>query len=639
MRCLAVPARNPGILNRMPPRVRAALAALVLLSSAGVASAQPATPIDYRISIPEPEHRWLQVEMTLADLPAGPLSLRMARSSPGRYAVHEFAKNVYDVQVADAAGKPLPVSRPNPHEWRIDAHPGAARVRYRVFGDRVDGTYLGVDDSHAHMNIPATLMYVNALATRPSRVTLVQPTGKAWKAATQLFPTADPLVFTAPNLQYLMDSPIEFGDIVIRSFSVAPTSASGKTQTIRVAMHHLGTDEELDAYVRDIDKVVREQQAIFGELPDFEPGHYTFLIDYLPWASGDGMEHRNSTVISSSRELAGASGQLIGTVAHEFFHCWNVERIRPKSLEPFNFDDANISGELWLAEGFTSYVDGLSLVRAGLNSADQTMSRWAGLVGALAVLPGRQVRSAVEMSQFAAFADGATAIDPTNSNIAFISYYMYGAAIGLGLDLSLRARTDGRIGLDDYMQALWERFGKTPAAQPGLVATPYTLADLRATLADVSGDLGFAESFFSRYVSGREMLDYAPLFARAGYLLRPAAPAEATMGMVSLNYGKDGARVTALVGPGSPAYKAGLEMDAVIHDIDGRAIASAEDVRAALGARAPGGTVKVRFTLRGREQTRDLVTVPNPRLELVSFESAGREVTPAIRTFRERWLD
>ena len=176
------------------------------------------------------------------------------------------------------------------------------------------------------------------------------------------------------------------------------------------------------------------------------------------------------------------------------------------------------------------------------------------------------------------------------------------------------------------MRALWQRFGKTPAPQPGVVAKPYTLRDLRETLAVVSGDRAFADTFFEKYIEGREIVDYAPLFARAGYVLRPAAPSEATMGMVSLEVGQAGARVTALVPPGSPAAKAGLEMDAVIHAIDDRRIGSAEDMRAALASKAPGSTRRVHYTLRGVEQTRDLVTVANPRLELVSFERAGRPV-------------
>jgi len=617
---------------------RTVFAALMgALALASPVAAQPASPIEYTITVPEPEHRWLQVEMSLRDLLAGPVALRMARSSPGRYAVHEFAKNVYDVEIADGAGKALTPTRPNPHEWRVDGHAGRIRVRYKVFGDRVDGTYLAVDATHAHMNIPATLMYVNALSSRPSRVTLVRPAGKTWTPATQLFPTADPLVFTAPNLQYLMDSPIEFGEIAMRTFTV-PSLNGGKTQTIRVAMHHLGTDAELDAFVRDVEKVVKAQQAIFGELPDFEPGYYTFLLDYLPWANGDGMEHRNSTVISGSRGLATAASQLIGTVAHEFFHCWNVERIRPTTIEPFNFDDANISGELWFAEGVTSYVDGLSMVRAGLADRKQMVQRWAGVSSALANLPGRRLRSAVEMSQFAPFADGATAIDRTNSSIAFISYYMYGSVIGLGLDLSLRDRTDGKVGLDDFMRAMWTKFGRTPAPQPGIVATPYTLADLRETLAVVSGDRRFANDFFDKHVEGRDAIDFVPLFARAGYLLRPAAPNEATIGMVQLDFSQRQPKVSNLVPPGSPAYAAGLEMDAIIQDVDGKPITSPDDMRNALAAHTPGDTVKIHFTLRGQEFTRDVVTVANPRMEVVAFEDAGRELTPAMQAFRDGWL-
>ena len=130
-----------------------------LAAAVAPAVAQTAPPIEYRISVPEPVHRWLQVEMILRDVPAAPLGLRMARSSPGRYSVHEFAKNVYDVEVSDLAGQPLAVGRPNPHEWRVERHGGTVRVRYKVFGDSVDGTYLAVDASHAHMNMPATLMW------------------------------------------------------------------------------------------------------------------------------------------------------------------------------------------------------------------------------------------------------------------------------------------------------------------------------------------------------------------------------------------------------------------------------------------------------------------------------------------------
>ena len=146
-----------------------------------------------------------------------------------------------------------------------------------------------------------------------------------------------------------MDSPTELSAQSIRTFTVR--NPDGKELTIRTAVHHDATDADVDEYRAGVEKIVNEEGAIFGEFPDFEPGTYTFLGDYVPWGGGDGMEHRNSTVVAAPISIKGAAGRVLGTVAHEFFHCWNVERIRPRSLEPFNFEEANISGELWLAEG------------------------------------------------------------------------------------------------------------------------------------------------------------------------------------------------------------------------------------------------------------------------------------------------
>ena len=170
------------------------LAALLAPAAAVVAAAQ--TPVSYRVSFPSPEHRWMQVDVTFTDVPAGPLAVRMSRTSPGRYALHEFAKNVFDVSIADGKGKPLTGARPNLHQWDVTGHDGTVVVKYMVYGDRTDGTYLGVDSMHAHINMPSALMFARGWLDRPARVTFVQPAGKAWKVATQLFPTADPLIST-----------------------------------------------------------------------------------------------------------------------------------------------------------------------------------------------------------------------------------------------------------------------------------------------------------------------------------------------------------------------------------------------------------------------------------------------------------
>src|SRR5687767_9788390 len=373
-------------------RIRTVLVASLLVAVLSTTLAAQA-PVAYRLQFPEREHRLMQVDITFADVPAGPLQLRMSRTSPGRYALHEFAKNVFDVRITDAGGRPLSVSRPNPHQWDVTGHSGEVRVGYKVFGDRVDGTYLGIDSTHAHINMPSALMWARGLETRSATVRFEPPSGTSWRVATQLTPGQDAFTYSAPNLQYLMDSPSEFSAFALRTFTV---SDQARTPVFRVAVHHAGTDAELDALARDVEAIVREARYVFSEYPAFENNTYTFIADYLPWASGDGMEHRNSTILTSSSSLRGGRLDLLDTISHEFFHAWNVERIRPKSLEPFNFEEANMSGELWLAEGFTSYYGGLIMARAGLSAPEQTLRNLTGSALNVAAEPGRRFRSAVE---------------------------------------------------------------------------------------------------------------------------------------------------------------------------------------------------------------------------------------------------
>ncbi|MGH9348221.1 MAG: M61 family metallopeptidase, partial [Vicinamibacterales bacterium] len=484
-------------------------------------------PVSYRLSFPAPEHRWMQVDVTFPDLSQSALQLRMSRTSPGRYALHEFAKNVFDVRVTDGAGRELRPARPNLHQWDVTGHDGTVRVTYTVFGDRVDGTYLAIDSTHAHINMPAALMWARGLDARAATVRFEPPAGASWRVATQLLPGPDAHTFTAPNLQYLMDSPAELSAFTLRTFVVED---GGRKPVFRLAVHHTGSDADVEAYARDTEAIVREMKYVYGEYPRFENNTYTFIADYLPWASGDGMEHRNSTILSAPASLAGARLNLLGTVSHEFFHAWNVERIRPRSLEPFDFEDANMSGELWLAEGFTSYYGPLTMARAGLTGLGEYAAGLAGTINDVTLGPGRRIRTVEEMSRLGPFVDAAAAIDRTNFDNTFISYYTWGAALGLGLDLTLRDRSDGRITLDGFMRALWRQFGKSGERVPGHVEKPYTVADLETVLASVSGDPAFAREFFARYIQGHEVVDYARLLARAGLLARRRSPGAASAG-------------------------------------------------------------------------------------------------------------
>jgi predicted metalloprotease with PDZ domain len=603
---------------------------LLVWTAVGVSRAQAG--IRYRFTFPEPQHRWMQVEIEFTGL-TGPLELRMSRSSPGRYSVHDFAKNVYDVKAASGDGRPLRVVRTDPHGWLVADHGGAATVRYKVFGDTLDGTYLAVDSTHAHINMPAAVMWAKGLDDRPASLRFEPPAGEDWQVATQLHAGASPLDFTAPNLQYLMDSPVEFGPVAIREFIV-------DQQPIRLAIHHGGSLDEVDGYVRDVERIVREQRDIFGEFPRYEPGHYTFLADYLPYAAEDGMEHRNSTVLTSTSTIRTGRLSLLSAVAHEFFHGWNVERIRPRSLEPFDFERANMSGELWLGEGFTQYYGTLTMARAGLLDFDAFLDAMTGLVAAVVLDPAHLVRSAEEMSQMAAFTDGGSVRDRTNWPQTYISYYPFGGAIAVALDLTLRGRSEGETTLDDFMRAMWRVHGAPGGAREGYVDRPYSTADAEARLAEVSGDPAFARDFFARFIQGRELADYSDLMQRAGIAVRKRSPGRAWVGEVRFDDRGGPLRLASAPPFGSPIYAAGLDVGDEIRQLDGTRIRSFADLTTVLARRRPGDQVAVIFADRGgRQRTSTITLSEDPAFELVPVERAGGALTAAQRTFRERWVN
>lgn len=607
-------------------------------------AARPAAPVSYVVSFPEPHHHWMQVEVTFSGLGTRPLQARMSRSSPGRYAVHEFAKNIFWLEAFNSKGAPLSPTRPAPYQWNVAGHDGTVRLVYRIFGDRGDGTYFAVDNTHARLNIPASFMWGVGLESRPIRVTFTPPEGSNWKVGTQLFPTSNPFTFTAPNLQYFMDSPTELSNFGLRTFPVS--NPDGKTYEIRVAAHHDGSDADLDALAQDVERIVKEQGAIFGEFPAFDTGNYVFLLDYTPHSDGDGMEHRNSTFTSSRLSIANPQQrrQALGTISHEFFHAWNVERIRPDDLEPFDFTDANISCCLWLAEGFTQYYGTLTLIRAGFTPQAQGGIGFGGTINAVVNGSGRQVRSAVQMSQHAPFTDAAAAIDKTDFGRSFISYYTHGAAIALALDLSLREMSDGALTLDDYMRLLWTTYGKPASPTVGLVARPYTLRDLRNRLADLTKNKAFADEFFDKYIEGREAPNFERLMLNAGFVVRPRTPDAGWIGNVQVAPTEGGLQVNPPQGNsvqpiafGTPAYEAGLEYGDVITSIDG-APATVESF-AALSRKRPGETATLSLRRRGGQTATTTITLrANPALAVIDVEAAGAQMTERQKVFREAWL-
>ncbi len=578
----------------------------------------------YDLSFENAVHHEARITVTYRDVGRAPVRFEMSRSSPGRYALHEFAKNVYSVSAVDGAGRPLTVERTDPYGWTVGGHDGTVSVTYTLYGDRADGTYAQIDAAHAHLNMPAALMWARGFDDRPVELTFHSP-NPAWRVATQLAPTANPAVFTAPNLQYLMDSPTELSDHMVREWQV---DDAGVPRTIRIALHHPGTAEQADIFAGRARKVVDQLIAVFGDVPDFDYGTYTFLADYLPQVSGDGMEHRNSTVISGSRSLADADYGQIGTLSHEFFHAWNVERLRPAELEPFDFTRANATPSLWFAEGFTNYYGPLAIRRAGLSTVDRFLAEIGGQANVIVNTPARGYGSPQEMSLRAPFVDAAASIDPTNPNI-FTSYYTYGAALALTLDLTLRQRFDG-LTLDDYMRQMWRTHGRTEKA--------YTPDDLRAGLAEVTGDPAFAQAFFNASIQRSEMPDLAPLLAQAGVVMKPRNPTGAWAGPARLQVADTVVRLAGATAPNTPLYLAGLDGGDEIVRLGDTAIDSQANWDDALKALKPGDTVAITYIQRGAERTAQLRLGTDPAFELVRIETTGGAATPAQLAFRNAWL-
>lgn len=595
-------------------------------SSATILSAhRTQSYVEYEVSFDNRLHHEAEITATFSELPNGPLEICMSRSSPGRYSLHEFAKNVYNLKAWDAKGNPLRTDRPNPHQWNIDGHDGIVKITYTLFGNRADGTYVSIDKTHAHLNIPASFIWARGLENRPVQVKFIVPE-QAWRIATQLVPTKDPHVFEATNLSYFMDSPVEIGPLEIMEWQM---KSGTETFTVRLAMHHEGTHEEALAYSRMIRETLREEIEVFGEPPQFDYGTFTFIIDYLPYVVWDGMEHRNSTILTNSKSLKEEPVENLRVLVHEFFHAWNVERLRPKSLEPFDFENENLSDELWFAEGVTNYYDRLVLRRAGVISLDKFAKEMSEVLDKIINTPSRRYFSPVDMSRRAAFADGTSFKDPLNHENIFVSYYTYGAAISLGLDLVLRTEFKN-ISLDDLMQLAWKKFGRTEK--------PFTNDDLQKLLARLTGDKKFASRFFAEHIYGNALPDYTKLLGKAGLLLRNKNKGKAWLGKTDLAFEEGKVKLRAGTEAGSPLYQAGLNRDDYILSIGEKPVTSREELETALEGYSPGDQVILEVEQHTKKGTIAVTLQEDHTLEVVPYEHAGLAVTNEIKAFRGKWL-
>lgn len=567
----------------------------------------------YTISFEDAVHHEATIQATFSNLKLDVATFSMSRSSPGRYALHEFAKNVYNVKVTDGKGNALEATRPDPYSWSVNGHDGTIMVSYTLFANHGDGTYAQVDETHAHLNLPATFIYVPELKDQEMEVTFNVREDLNWKIATQLKHQQNNTYY-ARDLQYFMDSPVEIANFRERSFKV-------NGQNVILVLHdNAASEEQLEAYFEKVRKVVLEQMMVFGELPSFDYGEYRFLACYMPNATGDGMEHRNSTAIPSSRSLSqGGMVGNIGTVAHEFFHCWNVERIRPKALEPFDFSRANMSGELWFAEGFTSYYDDLSLVRSGILTHENYVQGLIGTFNYVWTSPGREFFNPIEMSYQAPFVDAAKSVDETNRENTFISYYSYGSMLGLALDLSLRERD---LNLDDYMTLVWNTYGKNEI--------PYTVEDLHNTLNTFAGK-NFGDDFFNTYIYKSGMPDYERLLKNVGVVFETKNDIE--FGALVRNQS-----VVNNPKMGASAYEAGFQKGDKILQIGDTTLDGNVSINSVLSTFKVGEKVIVKIERYGTPKEVMLTIGTDVSYGLKLMDQNSKELSKKIKQRQSGWL-
>ena len=334
-------------------------------------------------------------------------------------------------------------------------------------------------------------------------------------------------------------------------------------------------------------------------------------------------------MITSENPLSGNLSRRTESLSHEFFHCWNMERMRPSSLEPFDFTEANLSGELWFGEGFTSYYEALTMCRAGIMNEFIYLNQLSQKINYFMNAPGRQFGSPVYMSEMATFADQASYMDETNFSNTFLSYYLYGEMIALALDLSLRTEFDG-LSLDQLMKAMWMKFGKTEQ--------PYTNEDIEKALGALTGDDEFAESFFLDHIYGNMPPDFETLFDKVGYKLIKKNPNRPSLGFIMLRFDGDTATVLNTPQIGTSLYDAGINQGDLILSLDDQPVTSYPELNFIVGTRKVDDEIEIRFSHLGEVKASSFKLKEDKQLVLIPKERFSMRINEEEESTRKNWL-
>jgi predicted metalloprotease with PDZ domain len=468
-------------------------------------------------------------------------------------------------------------------------------------------------------------MYIAGYKSEPVELRIDPPPG--WRVINGRSDRPEQLEWRFPNYEILIDNPTEIGpDWTLDEFQVG-----GKTY--RVVIHSRGDEGgRRPSFVRDVEKIVRAETAMWG-VPDLD--HFTFMFHFAADdRSGDGMEHLTSTQIIESGILGDGRtyNSALDTAAHEFFHVWNVKRLRPIELGPWDWTRPVHTRNLWIAEGITNYYGNIMLGRAALQEDYETLARLQGTISFIENLPGNKLMSAEDSSLAASFIDGTLHRQRTNLPNTSISYYSKGELIALVLDLLIRGKTGGERSLDDVMRNMYEEFYvKSPNATYYLKGRGFTDQDfVRAVSAVAGSDMS---DFFNRYVRGVETLPYDEALAYAGLTLA-RIPAPPTAGIVidSTDFGN--LRLGVLRSD-SAAERGGLQQGDILLSLGARTVTNGS-WRSTLNSFRQGERIPVTVRRNGRNLDLFIVLGAPDTFDYVIEANPGASL--AAKTLRAAWL-
>lgn len=618
-------------MQRLPLLLAAALAGACTTASAAPTTS-PAAPakerrterrlVRYEVAIPDPARRWVEVTMTV-EHPGGLRSdLALPAWAPGSYLVRDFARNLDGLRAEDLQGRPLALERLDKQTWRIRHGSKGFRARYRIYAGEPGVRTSAVDDRHATLNGPTLFLYLIGDTARPAELRFTRlPAG--WSAHGALPQTA-PGSFRAASYDVLVDTPFELGAPVVQSFD----ESGARIELVFAAP--AGSNGDPARMAKALQPVIRAFARAMGGLP---LARYVFLLVADDQSDG-GLEHADSSLLEVKRDsFADDAGyqKLLSLAAHEFFHLWNVKRIRDAALVPYDYSREDHSELLWFHEGFTTTMSAQILVRAGVTPPADYLRELGVAWTAYLDKPGRNHASLRQLSYEAWIK--LYKPSPGHYDTA-VSYYEKGNLLGVCLDLELRLRSRGKGSLAGVFRRLMASHG---ARGVGITAADITAA----ASAEAGSDMA---EFFRRHVDGTEELPLPELLARAGVRVEVRAPwqdersplaAQRRRSFTGLVLASD--RVRAVI-PDSPAARAGLMPGDEVIAVAGRRVRSGDEAAQRLADHAPGQTVALAFFRAGRLEQRTLTVGEDPRREHRFTLAPPEGLSADVLAVREGWL-